>query len=283
MSFIINSTTHVDEKYSPILEKVYFMDNVLIPGATYTSKYQIGPAGQIFVHKLKKSAITPSAPGGDFSTAAHEDELIPIQFNYEFKDDRKILGITEAMVEYNRAAAELEMATESVKESRQKYAIAELVNGGTAMEDTDAVTAENVEAKFLAARKQIRNAGGRVTGWVVSTDIYNALLTLSPKYFTPELNEQYKTMGVVGRIYGAPVIEANMLDGSVTLLGGAGAVDLSKLDFVALDAEAYSVLDALQVARIKDSEQFFGSRAQVQTNSAFKVTNKDLVAVKKHV
>ena len=43
---------NVDERYSGILEPNLYYNPVLVPGVTCTDKYQIGPAGQIYVHKL---------------------------------------------------------------------------------------------------------------------------------------------------------------------------------------------------------------------------------------
>jgi hypothetical protein len=42
---------YVDEKYSGILEPNLYYNSIFVPGATYSDRYQIGPAGGIFVHK----------------------------------------------------------------------------------------------------------------------------------------------------------------------------------------------------------------------------------------
>lgn len=48
---------NVDEKYASILEPNLYFNPVMVPGVTLTDKYQTGPAGQIFVHKISTSAV----------------------------------------------------------------------------------------------------------------------------------------------------------------------------------------------------------------------------------
>ena len=76
---------NVDERYSGILEPNLYYNPVLVPGVTCTDKYQIGPAGQIYVHKLTTSAVESGTPGRDFSDTAVSDTLIPIQLNNNFQ------------------------------------------------------------------------------------------------------------------------------------------------------------------------------------------------------
>ena len=56
-----------------------------------------------------------------------------------------------------------------------------------------------------------------------------------------------------------------------------------KKDFIMYDFMAYSLIDRLDALRIKESEQFVGSKVQEEICSGFKVTNKDCVIVKKTV
>jgi len=55
MSLQYNSV-YVDEKYSPLVEKVLGYKNPFIPGVTCNDVHQVGQAGQIFVHKPGTSA-----------------------------------------------------------------------------------------------------------------------------------------------------------------------------------------------------------------------------------
>ena len=64
---ITYNTLNVDERYSSILEPNLYFNPVMVPGVTFTDKHQIGPAGQIYVHKLTTAAVTPGTPGRECS------------------------------------------------------------------------------------------------------------------------------------------------------------------------------------------------------------------------
>ena len=89
---------NVDEKYSGILEPNLYFNPVMVPGVTFTDKYQTGPAGQIFVHKITTSAVEAGTPGRDFSDAKMSDALVPIQLNNNFQRSYKIYGVQAAAV-----------------------------------------------------------------------------------------------------------------------------------------------------------------------------------------
>lgn len=73
------NTLNVDERYSAILEPNLYYNPILVPGVTCTDKYDTGPTGQIYVHKMTTSAVAPGKPGRDFTDTAVADTLIPIQ------------------------------------------------------------------------------------------------------------------------------------------------------------------------------------------------------------
>ena len=45
---------------------------------------------------------------------------------------------------------------------------------------------------------------------------------------------------------------------------------------------ALSIIDSFEAARLRDSEDFVGTKAQVEMNTGYRVTNKALVRVRKH-
>ena len=68
---------NVDVAYSAAIEPNLYSDTVLIPGVTYTEKYQIGPAGQIMVHKLDGgNSVEPGTPGRDFVDETAKDAFV---------------------------------------------------------------------------------------------------------------------------------------------------------------------------------------------------------------
>lgn len=59
-------------------------------------------------------------------------------------------------------------------------------------------------------------------------------------------------------------------------------VNLTEVDFIMYDFNAFSIVDNLESIRLKDSENFTGTLAQVEFNSGYRVTTKAKVAVRKH-
>ena len=142
----------VDEKYSGILEPNLYFDSILVPGVTYTDKYQTGPAGGIYVHKLDTTAGTVGTPGRDFSDEASSDTLIPILLNNNYMKSKKIYGVQAAAVDFDLADEQLATATQEIKESRQQSALGCLVQEGTKSNGA-AITANAVDAVLDEAAK----------------------------------------------------------------------------------------------------------------------------------
>ena len=117
------STGHtVDDKYSALVEPNLFAANVFQPGVTFTDKYQIGPAGQIMVHKPGVGTVTPTAPGADYTDAIVQDSIVTISLDKQFNRSRKIYGATAASVAYPIAASELETGLQEIKAAWNKQA-----------------------------------------------------------------------------------------------------------------------------------------------------------------
>ena len=277
---------NVDEKYSGILEPNLYFDSILVPGVTYTDKYQTGPAGGIYVHKLNTTAVTVGTPGRDFSDEASSDTLIPILLNNNYMKSKKIYGVQAAAVSFDLANEQLATATQEIKESRQQSALGCLVQEGTTSTVKTAITANAVNA-VLDEAAQIKKGKANVV--LCSPDFYALVLKESGKNFTPVKNDEVAATGAIGDLYGFTWIraaglgeqEAKYYDSTGTLK----TVALSKttpVDFILYNSEALSIVDNLESYRIVDSENFTGSKAQVEINTGMKVTTPALVRVRVH-
>ena len=277
---------NVDEKYSRILEPNLYFDSILVPGVTYTDKYQTGPAGGIYVHKLNTTAVTVGTPGRDFSDEASSDTLIPILLNNNYMKSKKIYGVQAAAVDFDLANEQLSTATQEIKESRQQSALGCLVQEGTTSTVKTAITTGAVNA-VLDEAAQIKKGKANVV--LCSPDFYALVLKESGKNFTPVKNDQVAATGAIGDLYGFTWIraaglgeqEAKYYDSTRTLK----TVALSKttpVDFILYNSEALSIVDNLESYRIVDSENFTGSKAQVEINTGMKVTTPALVRVRVH-
>ena len=277
---------NVDEKYSGILEPNLYFDSILVPGVTYTDKYQTGPAGGIYVHKLDTTAVTVGTPGRDFTDEASSDTLFPILLNNNYMKSKKIYGVQAAAVSFDLANEQLSTATQEIKESRQQSALGCLVQEGTTSSVKTAIAANAVNA-VLDEAAQIKKGKANVV--LCSPAFYALVLKENGKDFTPVKNDEVAATGAIGDMYGFTWIraaglgeqEAKYYDSTGTLK----TVALSKttpVDFILYNSEALSIVDNLESYRIVDSENFTGSKAQAELNTGMKVTTPALARVRTH-
>ena len=121
---VLYGNLHVDEKYSGILEPNLYHNSVFADGVTFTSKYQEGPAGGIFVRKLGTSAVEVGTPGRDFVDEVAQDELIPIVLNNNYQKSKKIYGVQAAAVNIKLGNEKLSIATQEVGEGWNQSGLA---------------------------------------------------------------------------------------------------------------------------------------------------------------
>lgn len=268
---------YVDEKYSPIVEPNLYADTVLIPGVTYTDKYEDGPAGQIVVHKLDSDAVVTKAPGSNFSDEAAKDELININLNNCFQKSRKIYNVQANAVAFNIGEEYLADSIKAVRDGRQDSALACLVYEAT---DSTASGA-TASAILLAMRKEVRDAHAKPTFALCSTTKYAALLS---ELGLKANDDEAIRNGELFRRFGLAIIECDGFDNATAKYrdnaGTERTVDLTNIDFIVGAGEAFSVIDNVDMVRIIDSENFNGVKAQVEVNTGFKVTNSAAIVVK---
>lgn len=281
---ILYGNLNVDEKYSPILEPNLFYDSIFVPGVTYTDKYEIGPAGGIYVHKLATTAVEPGTPGRDFSDEATSDSLINIKINNNYQKSKKIYGVQAAAVSVDLANEQLSLAVNEVKEGWNQSGLACLVKEGTAGSVTTAIT--SAKEAILAERTALVKAKGKANIVLCAPDFYEKLLNEVGDKFTPVRNDRVAATGAIGEYYGMTFIEAAGLSATNAKYWGntgasANTVSFSGVQFIMYNSEALSIVNNLEAMRIVDSENFVGSKAQVEMNSGFAVTNPALVRVRK--
>lgn len=279
---VLYNTQNVDEKYSSILEPNLYYNSVMVPGVTFTDKYETGPAGQIYVHKLNTAAVEPGKPGRDFTDEEAKDELIPIQLNNNFQKSKKIYGVQAAAVSFPIAEENLSIAISECREGWMLSGIACLTQEGTAATATAAIT--DVKADIVATRTEIVKAKGRANVVLCTPDFYGQVLLAAGKDFTPVMNDRIADTGNVGRWLGMTFVEANGATGSLKYINNAGTtktVAMTDVQYVMYYHEALSIISNFETTRIVDSENFVGSKAQVEMNTGYRVTNPTLVRVRK--
>lgn len=283
------STGHnTDDKYSSLVEPNLWYNNIFQPGITFTAKYQLGSAGQILVHKPGVADITPTAPGADFSDSIVQDTLITIALNKQFNRSRKIYGATEATVEYAIAASELETATQEVAKGWTTTAVKELI-GSTSIIVSDNITTlvdkTTVFDQMVDDRAKLVLLGATPDVAIVSPKVYAHLLKSDEFQRTGMIGDMAIAGGRVGSIGGMTVVEYQGLDAAAVdgaTIGGITWATGDELEYVIYDHDAFSIVTSVDMVRVKDSENFNGSKAQVEIVSGFKLTNPSRALLKFH-
>ncbi len=286
------STGHyTDDKYTPLLEPNLWYNNIFIPNVTYTDKYQLGPAGQIFVHKPGIAAITATAPGADFSDSIVQDSLITIQLNKQFNRSRKIYGATLAAVAYPAAASEMETAVQEIAKAWTKEAYLALV-GETSIQVSDNLltvvdnSTTPVYDQIVADRAKLVALGAKPDTIIVSPAVYAYLLKSDEFQRTGTIGDNVVANGIVGRVAGLNVVEYQGVDSDIadgSTIGGVTWASDDLMEYVMYDSDAFSIVTSVEAMRlVEEPTRFVGTLAQVQIVSGFKLTNPSRALLKFH-
>lgn len=284
---------HVDEKYKSVILPNLFYRTWMVPGVTYQD-VSSDNNGAWFWHQLVSSgAAVPGVPGRDFSDEAAADTLIQATFNNNFQKSKKIYGVQAAAVAIPVANEHLALAVNEVAEGKHMAAIACLITEGTASEKTDVVTKSNFDEMVLAERQAIVEAKGTADTMLCSPAFFAVMLSFAGTKYVPSTNEKLIAAaagGQVGSYLGMNWIECNGLANKTDVkyydysstLKTVSAADLNAVDFIMYDHNALGAGDNFTMARLRDSERFAGTLAQVEDNAALRVLASTAVRVRKH-
>lgn len=275
---------YVDEQYLSAIEPNLYTDEVLIPGVTFSEDIVEGPAGGYYAHKLDDgNEVEPGKPGRDFNDEAAKDDLIQVSYNNNFQKSRKIYGVQAAAVKFNMGEAYLANSLNVTKQGRRYSALACMVNEGTVLEDTEKTTKNNVVEKIIAMRQKVKDNHGQANFILVSTSVYASALqvlglksTDDPAIISAQLIKRF----------GLSIIECNSFDKTAAKYydysGTLNTVDLNNVEMICGYYEAFKLEDNFSVYRLIDSENFAGSKAQVEYNTAMRVVSSAQIIVKKY-
>lgn len=289
------STGHyVDDKYSSLVEPNLFAGNVFQPGATFTDKYQTGPAGQIFVHKPGVGTVSSTVPGADFNETVVGDSLITISLNKQYNRARKIYGATTASVAYDIAAAELETALQEVRTAWNIDAASAIVDadGIRVLTNITTLTAANdIYDSIVDARQALRELKANPDTLIVSPATYSKLLKAPEFQRSVQPDTAVIRDAFVGRVAGLNVYEYENLSsaaGNLTNINGTTAditwdADNDALEYIMYDHDALSIVTSVNVVGIWDGmPRYNGVVAEVEIVSGFKLTNTERAILKIH-
>jgi hypothetical protein len=280
----------VDDRFSALVEPNLFDQNVFQPGITFTDKYTLGAAGQIFIHKLGKVTVTVGEPGQDFADTNTADQTIAITLNKAFRRSEKIYGATAAAVAYPIAAAHLEQALADVREAWNKEALSTIIRektvpatgagiGPVSVLLGTALTKDNIYKSIVDDRSVLVANKARPNALIVSPATYALLLQSEEFVRASDLARETAANGIVGSVAGLSVVEYSGMPTGFDIRPDGNPL-LVNVEYVMLDSDAFSIVTNVEVLRLVDSERFSGSLAQVEIVSGMKLTNPDRALIK---
>lgn len=284
---------HVDEKYKPTLIANLFYKTFLIPGVTYQD-VQSDNNGGWFWHKLASTgAAEPGTPGRDFVDEATSDNLIQCVYNNNYQKSKKIYGVIASAVAFPLAEEQMALATQEVTEGRNLSALACLITEGTASASTGEITNDNFLSEIIGVRKEVVKNKGTADIVLCSPDFFGTMLEFAGQKYIPSTNEQLLAAaagGQVGNFLGMTWMEHNAFahTGNITYYDYTGTkksvtpAELAKVDFIMYDHNSLGLGDNFVQARLRDSEMFSGSKAQVEENTGMRVLNPTMIRIRKH-
>ncbi len=280
---------NVNEKYSSIVAPNFYFDAIFQPGLTYNDQFQgdAENAGAVQIFRLAaKSAKDPNPPASDFSHGNADNELIPLLLNNSQQESTKIYNVQAQAVPYDMADAHLSQSVQVCREGWQQSGLACLVNEGTVLSDTTPITASNVKSKIIVGRKAIRKQKASANVVLASVDTFSSMLEEAGDKYTPVANDEMFQTGQVGKYLGMLWVECNMIDLTAAAKyydysGALKTVDLTDVEYIMYDWRGFHIVDLLTMARLKDSENFNGSLAQVEIVSGYRLGDKNYAVVKK--
>lgn len=157
-----------------------------------------------------------------------------------------------------------------------------MANEGTALSNTTETTEDNVVENIIEMRKAVKDNHGQANFLLASTAVYAAALkvlglksTEDPAIISAQLIKRF----------GLDIIECNSFDNEAAIYydysGALKTVDLTDVEMICGYYQAFKLEDNFSTYRLIDSENFAGSKAQVEYNTAMRVVSPKQIIVKK--
>lgn len=263
----------LQERYSKLVDAK--MRKTLRTAYCFNGRYEGSPkAGAVNIPVRDTEVDTKDydrANGADLGTGS--TSYIKILVNKDKAVNELIDGYEAAAVPDGIVAERLDSAGYSLALTLDTDGVVTLETEGTVMDDTSALTKNNVYEKFVDARTEMSNAGipqdGRYA--LVSPETY-ALVLKSPEFISASnLGDAVKQTGALGQIAGFPIFETNNLGENTEFI--AGHRDWCHR------VEEWSV--PVSVNDLKDGKHIGASAVQGRKVYGHKVSKAKAVLVKK--
>lgn len=284
---------YLPSRYSNLLLPNFFYNSFLQPGVTYTDRYQMGTAGQIFVPKLKPSEVKLTEPCSNYEHKDIGNELLQITLNCTYPSSKKVHSLQATVADYALVSEIMRLSARELAEAWNKGGIAALLTEGAGQtyELDKPRDLDELKKDILSARTTLykNKRNGRVV--LCSPDFYQLVMQYAGSLYTPSINDRMIYSGEVGEWLGLRFINLNLLQEEAAPLEYndyawdrkvVSADDMDGIAYILYDPEAFSVLINFNRSRMVISPDFEGQLVQTTLNSGFRVTDPASVFIRKY-
>ena len=285
---------YLPSRYSNLLLPNFFYNSFLQPGVTYTDRYQMGTAGQIFVPKLKQSVVPLQEPCSDYDHKDIGNELVQITLNCSYMSSKKVHSLQATVADYALISETVRLSARELAEAWNKSGLAALLTEGVGqtVEMAAPTNLDELKHDILSARttmyKNQRN--GRIV--LCNPDFYQFVMECAGTLYTPSINDRMIYSGEVGEWLGLRFINLNLFQSAATPLEYndytwtkqvVSEEAMEGIAYILYDPEAFSVLINFNRSRMVISPDFEGQLIQTTLNSGFRVTDPKSIFIRKYV
>lgn len=284
---------YLPSRYSDILLPNFFYNSFLQPGVTYTDRYQMGTAGQIFVPRLKPGTVELKEPCSTFDHKDIGNELLQITLNCTYMSSKKICALQETVADYALISETVRLTARELAEAWNISGLAALITEGTggSVEITKPTNLDELKTDILSARTELykNKRNGRIV--LCSPDFYQMVMQFAGTLYTPSINDRMIYSGEVGEWLGLRFINLNLLQSAAGTFQyndytwtkkTVQSTDIDKVAYILYDPEAFSVLINFNRNRMIESPDFMGQYVQTVLNSGFRVTDPQSILIRRY-
>jgi len=263
------------DRYSKLVDTKVRAALVLKDGVIFNNRYEGDPkAGAVKVRRTGAATVANYSKTNGVSLTSDTDEYITITINKDKAVNELIDGYEASAVSDGMIADRLDAAAYGLAATLDVDGAAELVSGGTTLDDTDALTSSTVYDKIVYARTTLSKVGVPADNrrWlIVNPDVYALILKSDDFIKASDLGDAILQTGAIGMIAGFLVFESSNLGDGVEFVAGHP-------DY-ATRVKEWAVDVHLQ--DLAQSGKYIGASAvQGRKVYAHKVTNADAILVK---
>lgn len=284
---------YLPSRYSDILLPNFFYNSFLQPGITYTDRYQMGTAGQIFVPKLKQVSVELTEPCSNYQHKDIGNELLQITLNCTYMSSKKVHSLQATVANYALISETVRLSARELAEKWNLSGLAALITEGTggSMEMAEPMNLDELKHDILSARTELYKNKRNARIVLCSPDFYQKVLQYAGTLFTPSINDRMIYSGEVGEWLGLRFINLNLLQSDAGVFEYnnyawdkkvVNKADVGKVAYILYDPEAFSVLINFNRSRMVISPDFEGQLVQTTLNSGFRVTDPESILIRRY-